>query len=178
MILAIEGIDACGKETQISMLKERFPKAHTITYPDYSSVTGQVIQKMLNEENPDPVKLQALMTVNRLESQPEFLGKEHVFLDRYWLSGYVYGTVDGLSQEWLMQIHRALIQPDVWVVLDISAEESIRRRKHRQDLYESNFDRLCDASILYKNPPIPCAIIDGERDPEVIHAEILRKCFL
>ena len=54
-----------------------------------------------------------------------------VVLCRYWQSAWVYGQLDGLPAAWLEQVHTAMTQPDVSILLDVSPEEGMRRRAAR-----------------------------------------------
>ncbi len=184
MIIAFEGIDACGKETQAGMLLKSWRQGpcQLLSYPNYHSLTGRVIKELLQTENPDPVVLQSLMLVNRLEDQKNFFdwkkeSKNLLLLDRYSLSGLVYGTQDGLDIDWLVDIHSRVHFPDLWIVLDISVEESFRRRPKREDQYEANRDRLEEVRELYldySNQWPSAHIIDGTQSPDEIHAIVRR----
>lgn len=191
-IIAFEGIDACGKSTQIRMLKEyaarnEIPCAQ-FNYPNYESETGKKILELLKSPDGtrDPLVLQSLMTANRYEDQymlralknPEQKKEGIIILDRYWMSGMVYGRFDRLSLDWLLRVHENLIQPDLWVVLDISVEESFRRRPHRMDAYESNEERLQACRQYYRDAQdmIPdVALISGSRPAEEVHDMVLTR---
>lgn len=107
-----------------------------------------------------------------------------VILDRYWASGYVYGAYDGLDKEWLEAIHSTLPQPDYYFYIDISLEESIRRRPDRRDQYEKDMDCLMyvrkayrelfeyKAGLTQKQPGKQWYIIDGMGTEDEVHARI------
>jgi dTMP kinase len=220
MIVAFEGIDASGKETQVALLAEEARKrgleVQVLSFPAYDTPTGQLIKDLL-KENTDlrakargltrlvdgvvqPFKtrwvsvtqeehalaLQALMLANRHEfysilsahkSAPDSL----LILDRYYGSGLVYGSVDGLSDEFLNEIHLSLPRPDLWVYVDISPEESFRRRLVRDDKYESDFNFLKKVRKRYaewvvatngkEDPSI--FTVNGQQSVEDVRAEIL-----
>ena len=46
-LVVIEGLDGCGKSTQLELLKEAFPTAKVISFPDYESQTGKLIKSCL-----------------------------------------------------------------------------------------------------------------------------------
>lgn len=160
MIIAIEGGDANGKQTQSKILAERL-NAERIAFPDYTTTAGEAILGLLKEEwqccedtdtaneefykwrRSEPLNalvLQSLMTTNRLELLPTInkhvKDGKHIVFDRYYASGIVYGTLDGLEREWIERIQAPLPAPDLWILLDIPVEESIRRRPERRDRYE------------------------------------------
>jgi dTMP kinase len=166
MIVAIEGIDASGKATQTKRLVKRFEacgfKSERFDFPRYQSFVGKEILALLTQkwspmteleqvgtdarivaELPETraLVIQALMTINRYEHY-DYLkewsesSEGILVLDRYYGSGIVYGESDGLDKEFLLEIHKALPKPDAWVFVDITAEESVRRRPDRRDEYE------------------------------------------
>lgn len=160
MIVAFESCDASGKATQSTLLAERLG-AERIAFPDYKTTAGEAILRLLKEEwqcledadtdneefykwrpseSLNALVLQSLMTTNRLELLPQInehikAGK-HLVFDRYYASGIVYGTLDGLEREWIERIQAPLSQPDIWIMLDIPPEESVKRRPERRDRYE------------------------------------------
>lgn len=191
MIIAFEGIDACGKETQVRMLQRycaaKGIKTTKLDHPNYESDTGKKISELLRvpDEERDALVLQSLMTVNRYESQHLIyqaqLEGQITILDRYWMSGLVYGQTDGLSLDWLVKIHEQLIPPHQWIVLDISVGESFRRRPKREDEYEMNEKRLLEARQLYLSAQdiiSDVAVINASQSPEEVHAAVLRCCEL
>jgi dTMP kinase len=192
MIVAFEGIDACGKQTQVRMLEEYANRnkmaSVAFDFPNYETPTGKKISELLisSDDNRDALVLQSLMTVNRYEMQDtiedaHFRG-ELVILDRYWMSGWVYGQTDGIDPTWLESVHLPLIQPHQWILLDIPVGESFKRRPQREDAYEASRARLEASRRLYLQAAMgePEArlfemvkIIDATKPPEWIHKEIL-----
>lgn len=185
-IIAFEGIDACGKTTQIALLKkylERNAKVRVFSFPNYETETGKAVKKLLKADDCDPLVLQSLMSMNRYECQTEMKVAKYegfVLLDRYWLSGFVYGRADGLSESWLREVHTRLLQPDRWIILDLPVEESFRRRPVRDDAYEANVDRLEKARGWYASagPQRNVSIINAMQDEEIIQDDILKACGL
>lgn len=168
MIVAFEGIDASGKSTQIELLAGRLGAAK-MKFPAYRTPVGQLIQRMLfgqlnirdqkgNYTGPiskidEATILQSLMITNRLEMLPSIY--EHVtegplIFDRYCMSAIAYGAVDGLDEQWLFDLHAILPQPDYYVLLDLPAEESFRRRPTRQDVYEADRGRITAVAAKYR----------------------------
>jgi thymidylate kinase len=175
LIIAIEGIDAAGKNTHSKLLAERMGGV-VQSFPDYTTLTGALIldhlknrwscvcipevtktasvgiselhmEKILGESKVlDAMVFQGLQTINRLERRDEilrYLTQDNipVVFDRYWVSAVVYGVLDGLDETWLRLINeKSMPSPDLWVLLDIPLEESVRRRPERRDRYETNGD--------------------------------------
>ena len=86
--------------------------------------------------------IQCVMVADRLEHLhllAEFALSPHnlLILDRYKFSGIAYGIADGLDKSWLKLVQSPLPDADLNVLLNISAEESYRRRPDRRDYYEA-----------------------------------------
>jgi dTMP kinase len=200
MIVAFEGIDACGKSTQIESLKAEAERRGLITemikFPNYLTPTGKMLRENLTGEWA-PMRgivydaqlgnyvRQCLMTTDKLEHQPRIASfkddpKKLLILDRYWVSGLVYGTQEGLDRQWLINLHQTMIQPDRWILFDISVAESFRRRPERQDNYEKNHDLLRGVRQRYLDEFVKLStgtgwyIIRAERPVEDVHAEVCR----
>jgi dTMP kinase len=129
--------------------------------------------------------LQSLMTTNRLEFakmlQSYQVANRFLFLDRYYGSGFVYGEADGLDFEYLLKIHWTLPAPALWILVDIPAEESARRRPERRDEYEKREGFMAKVREGYlrlfrersKNLPGTWKVIDGIGTQEEVHERIL-----
>lgn len=209
MIIAIEGIDASGKATQTKRLVQSFQvrgrKSERFDFPRYQSTVGKEILELLTQKwsvtsnleeltegGTVPVELpetralviQSLMTVNRYEhysylkewsDNPEGV----LVLDRYYGSGIVYGECDGLDKELLLEIHKALPAPDAWVFVDISAEESVRRRPDRRDEYEKREGFMEKVRAKYLalfaergDEGLPWFVVDGVGSEDEVHDRI------
>ena len=49
-LIVIEGLDGCGKSTQLEMLGEKLPDARFISFPRYDTNSGRLIKQYLNGE--------------------------------------------------------------------------------------------------------------------------------
>lgn len=154
-LICLEGGDGAGKATQSKLLAERL-NGHRIAFPRYETPVGAEILANLkselvtaylsrfatNEEFTSALVRQALFTFDRYLATAEIEAKLaagiHVVLDRYWLSGVIFGASDGLDAKMLEAVHQRLPQPDLWLLLDVSPEESIKRRPERRDMYEKD----------------------------------------
>lgn len=180
-----------------------------MSFPNYKTETGALIKKMLKQEcglwvkgdftnkklvqvrHEEALVLQALMTANRYEAirtlrwqvEPTSTAGSPpsgvLVLDRYWASGYAYGTADGLDPDWLLAIHSALPQPDLTVFLDITVEESFLRRPVREDTYEASHERLEKARQGYwklvKMDPDHWFVTEPDGTVDSIHAQIMER---
>jgi dTMP kinase len=157
VIVCLEGPDACGKGTQAALLAQRL-NAKLWKFPNRETLTGKLIYAHLEnkwevhaeagyrgsstifDEEIDAAVFQALQLANRMEVATDIFeaaSRGNVVFDRYWPSGYAYGLADGLDGEYLINLHRWLPQPDLFLLMDIDPEDSVRRRPERRDRYES-----------------------------------------
>jgi dTMP kinase len=207
MIVAIEGIDASGKETQVNRLRQWAIKykeemgLHEVgvqDFPDYKTASGRRIGGLLrgewsvvtgelgDKEITKALVLQSLMLTNRLEHAKKLKSFEGdpcslLLLDRYHASGWVYGRSDGLSVHWLEDVHWLLPEPDLWILVDISVEESFRRRPERQDYYEKDRHKLEQVRELYLNlfkerrssKGAHWIVVDGTGSVDDVHLRVL-----
>jgi thymidylate kinase len=214
LLIAIEGIDACGKSLQQARLADAVG-ASKMKFPNYGTPTGALILKLLKgerelhtpaevegrfgaaqecaapDEREQALVLQSLMTVNRYEVTSFMTGtlnERALVLDRYFASGLVYGEADGLPPPWLYAVHHCLPKPDLYILLDISVEESFRRRPVREDAYEANRDRLEAARLGYldlwsrapemiswQGNPVRWVQANGMLDPDLLHAGLMHQ---
>ena len=47
-IIVIEGLDGCGKSTQVELLRNAFPEWKCVTFPNYESESGAIITQYLH----------------------------------------------------------------------------------------------------------------------------------
>ena len=211
VIVALEGLDASGKNTQskrlVKTLEARDIESQRLDFPQYGSYSGQPLLMLLKREweaarirdgelVPDEamtaLSIQCLQTINRYEHLSflrewecaEDLRKHDegvLVLDRYFGSGVAYGTADGLDMEFLLNIHRALPVPDLWLMLDIPAEESVKRRPDRRDEYEKRQGFMAKVRKQYlslfehpvKGYGDAWVVIDGMGSEDQVHARIM-----
>jgi len=173
--IAFEGQDASGKQTQSKLLAEKID-ALLLSFPRYETVVGKEIQRNLQyrsvacdvrhvdfagktehglvvDEALNRLVRQALFLLDRYDAAPQILDAldngRNVVADRYWVSGLIYGASDLLDAQMLERVHACLPQPDVWILLDVPAEESFRRRPKRLDTYESDLEKCKDVRQRY-----------------------------
>lgn len=155
LLIAFEGIDGAGKWTQMHKVRDWLSELTNYEVPfssepsddtDSGTPLGKTIRKMLKGELPrpeDPFEFQRIYVLNRAElnvcfMRPRFeerarLGIPCVYLkERYALSTVAYGMLSGRSPEDLIQLHEDVVGshmmwPDLTILLDLSAEEAIRR---------------------------------------------------
>ena len=179
MLIAFEGLDQSGKETQARSLRARIEqngsRVHSLSFPDYGTPIGQEIQKALaGEREFGPDVMQLLYIANRFEFKPRmdlWLNAGNVVVcDRYRASSVAYGEAQGLDSGWLDDIQRALPAPDVTVLLDIAPETAVKRKASGRDRYERDLALLGRVRESYRRQAARggWVVIDGEQSKDQV----------
>jgi dTMP kinase len=182
LLIAFEGLDQSGKQTQAELLAGRLTAAgrgvRLLSFPDYDTPIGAEIGHALHGEREyGPDVMQLLYVANRYEWKNEILREKTsgtiVVCDRYVASSVAYGEAHGLDPEWLLAIQKHLPQPDVTFLLDIAPEVSARRKIHDRDKYERDLALLGRVRESYRSQIGDSWVrIDAERDRSPVAADI------
>jgi dTMP kinase len=184
LLIAFEGLDQSGKQTQAERLKAqvevRGRRAVLLDFPDYKTPIGQEIHDALHgarEYGPDVMQL--LYVANRYEKKPQIermlADGTIVICDRYVASSIAYGEAHGLDGAWLRDIQRYLPPPDLTVLLDIAPETAAGRKTANRDKYERDLALLSRVRESYRRQAEADGWLrlDGERARDVVAADVL-----
>ncbi len=194
LFIALEGIDGCGKSTQVKILAENLKKAGYKVYSTFEptdSPIGSIIRNIFKHQlEADEKTIAGLFVADRLD---HLLNKTNgilkkmqegytVITDRYYFSSYAYHSVH-MPLDWVIQANSLsadLLRPDINIYIDISAEISMQRlnegRSHIE-LYENlgNLkavrEKYFEAMDILKGQE-NIFITDGNRSAELIAADI------
>jgi dTMP kinase len=184
MIIVIEGSDQAGKKTQSEMLakalKKRKLKTAVFSFQDYSTPLGKEISKFLHGKRRFPPQvIHCLLAANRWEKIDD-IKKAHnkssvLIMNRYYQSNLVYGVVNGLDPKWLEGLDEGLPKADLVIVLDVSQNESFRRKKINRDKFEKDTKFLKKISNTYKKLATKYGwhIVDASNTRDQVHATIM-----
>lgn len=154
MLIAFEGLDQSGKETQARLLRDRLRsagrKSRVVSFPDYGTAIGEEIARALaGERDYGPEVMQLLYVANRYERRPDLVRWRDagivLLCDRYVASSVAYGEAQGLDPAWLADLQRFLPPPDFTVLLDVTPETAVERKAAGRDRYEA--DRALQARV-------------------------------
>lgn len=139
--IVFEGIDCCGKETQLFIVSKyiygKDKKNNTIqTREPTDSKYGREAKLIQNTEK-DPyasaekcLNLYVKDRMLHIEEIKSDLEKGRIVLcDRERYSTFAYQVTQGIAPEKVVQAHSGLIMPDLALIFDITAKESIKRAK-------------------------------------------------
>ncbi len=146
MFITFEGMEGCGKTTQIEKLASLFFKQDQETLctrePGGSGLGCELRQILLHPENSDlcPVSELFLYLADRAQHvtsiiKPALAQNKIVISDRFADSTIVYqGYGRGLDTEMLLRLNNEAVQglwPDLTFLLDIEPEAGLQRAKKR-----------------------------------------------
>lgn len=183
MLIAFEGLDQSGKETQAQQLRDRLREAgrrvRLLSFPDYGTSIGEEIARALaGERDYGPDVMQLLFVANRYERREAIAewvaGGLILVCDRYRASSIAYGEAQGLDTAWLEDIQRLLPVPDLTIYIDIAPETAVRRKAHDRDKYERDLALLGRVRQSYTRQATQQGwlLVDGERSKEQIAEDL------
>jgi dTMP kinase len=183
-LIAFEGLDQSGKQTQAERLVEALSGAgyrvQHLSFPDYHTAIGVEIGRALHgERDYAPDTLQLLYIANRYEYRPRiesWLAEgTMVVCDRYLASSVAYGEAQGLDAAWLLDVQRGLPQPSLTVLLEIEPDASARRKQVARDKFERDLALLERVAGCYRrlSERPGWARVDGRQDKDVVTAAVL-----
>jgi dTMP kinase len=183
VLIAFEGLDQSGKETQAQLLRERLKaesrRVRIVSFPDYGTSIGEEIARVLQGEREYPADvMQLLYIANRYERRADlerWLASGLVLLcDRYTASSVAYGEAQGLDPAWLAATQQFLPAADCTLLLDIAPETAARRKTTSRDRYERDLELLTRVRESYLRQAVTpdWIVIDADRPKDEVAEEI------
>ena len=185
MLIAFEGLDQSGKETQARHLRARLEqdgqKVRSLSFPEYATPIGQEIQRALaGEREFGPDVLQLLYVANRCEYRQRLdswlAAGDIVICDRYRASSVAYGEAQGLDPQWLETIQQLLPPTDVTVLLDIAPDTAATRKRAGRDRFERDMGLLARVRESYLRQAVKSGwvLINAEQPKDDVASAVLR----
>jgi dTMP kinase len=181
-LIAFEGLDQSGKQTQAELLHDRLAAGgrtvRLLSFPDYDTAIGAEIARALRGEREYGADvMQLLYVANRYERKADILRalEEGTILvcDRYAASSVAYGEAQGLDAAWLADIQRHLPPPSLTILLDMPPEVSARRKTADRDKYERDLAMLARVRESYlRQAAAGWVRVDADRTRETVAADV------
>lgn len=187
-LIAFEGLDQSGKQTQAERLKEaieaRGRTAVLLDFPSYETHIGTEIGAGLQgARDYGPDTMQLLYVANRYEKKPRIesllAAGTVVICDRYLASSIAYGEAQGLDGAWLREIQKYLPPPDLTILLDIAPETAASRKTTNRDKYERDLALLSRVRESYARQAAARGWLrlDGERPKDAVAVDVQQAVF-
>jgi dTMP kinase len=197
--ISFEGIDGCGKTTQLNLMAERLRARQfevVATREPGSTPIGQEIRKILLDSKTTGLTSIAevlLYYASRIQNveqviKPALAAGKLVLCDRFNDASWAYqGFGRQLGVEFLRTLDDLVLdgfRPDHTLVIDIDSETSLKRaqRRNTAQTYDENrfetearefFERVREGYVwLERREPSRFRVIDGNRSIEAVHANI------
>jgi dTMP kinase len=183
MLIAFEGLDQSGKQTQAERLQARLVDAHRpvrlLSFPAYETPIGAELGRALQgDRSYGPDVMQLLYVANRYEEKPRIARDLErgtiVICDRYLASSVAYGEAQGLDPAWLIDVQRDLPRPDLTILLDLDPAIAAARKTTDRDRYERDLAMLARVRESYlRQATRPGWVrLDANRDRETVAADV------
>ena len=183
LLIAFEGLDQSGKQTQAEMLRDRLRedghKSRLVSFPDYVTSIGEELARALaGEREYGADVMQLLYVANRYERKGDLLrwleGGLMLVCDRYVASSIAYGEAFGLDPAWLTNMQKFLPPPLVTILLDIAPETAVMRKSVERDRYERDLAMQARVRESYRRQAAASdwLVVDGERSKDAIAADV------
>jgi len=130
-MVVFEGIVGAGKKTHIKLLAEKLKalgrKVTILSFPDYENP----IAKLTKKADLDAYTQSLLFAADRQLNQQRIMALlesgQVVITDRYCYSNYAYQAAKGLPLEWLQEIEKHVIKPDIVFLIDVPVDTTLAR---------------------------------------------------
>lgn len=184
LFIVLEGIDGSGKDTHIKFLaKELRELGYAVVEtaePSRDRVGTFLKRYAKRKEKRLPAESEALLYASdRFDHvknviRPALRRDQIVISARYYYSSMAYQGAVGVDLDWIKEMNRFALKPDLAVLLDILPEYSLHRLKRRRSIYEDSdylrkvrdiYIRLVDEGELVN--------VDADRPKRVVQGELL-----
>lgn len=180
VFLVLEGVDGCGKSTVAKLLvdwleREKGRRVYLTAEPTKNRI-GRFIREILSgSEEVDPATLALLFTADRLmhvrdEIKPALERGEVVVCERYIHSTIAYQAAQGVGWQWLYDINKYALKPDLVFYIDADPAAAAKRTK-TQEIFENHsfLEKVRDNYLKFNDQVVK---VGGEKPIPEIFEEI------
>lgn len=185
----IEGLDGSGASTQVKLVAKELKKEGVkpyLTKEPTKGPIGKLVRSALEGQwnSLPPASVQLLFAADRgrhlnEEIIPKLEKGKMIITDRYAWASIAFGSVH-LSKEWLLELNRDFILPDLTIFIEVSPEICLKRlEKEKKEVRlfeeEEHLEQTWDTYhwLAQKFWWAQIAVVDGEREIEEVTADIL-----
>ncbi len=184
LFIVLEGIDGSGKDTHLKFLaKELRELGYAVVEtaePSRDRVGTFLKRYAKRKEKRLPAESEALLYASdRFDHvknviAPALRRDQIVISARYYYSSMAYQGAVGVDLDWIREMNRFALKPDLAVLLDILPEYSLHRLKRRRSIYEDSdyLRKVRDIYIKLVNDG-ELVNVDADRPKRVVQGELL-----
>jgi len=133
--IVLEGLDGAGKTTIALMLRDELSRAGIPVLYTYEPTDSEVVKAVKSTYNDlrdayiDALAFALDRLIHLKMKVKPFLEKGGVVIsDRYYYSSVAYQSASGAPFEWVMEVNRFALKPDVAIYLDIDPATGLSRK--------------------------------------------------
>jgi dTMP kinase len=185
-LIVFDSLDGAGNSTQVKLLADYLnkigKKTHITKEPTSGLIGGLIKSQLTHDWKSSPECLQLLFSADRAYH----LGKEiipllkkgiNVISDRYFFSTMAYGNLEIKDLNWLIEINKKFLLPDISFFLKVSPKvcvERIKRDRFEITLFEKEeiLEKVWENYEILAKKFENVYIINGERSIEETSDEI------
>lgn len=198
MFITFEGIDFCGKSTQVKLLKDylvgQSKKVFLIREPGGTEISEKIREILLDKKNNAMVMETEIFLFSASRAQlvrevirPHLQKGYYIISDRFYDSSTAYqGFGRGLSVDAILNIHNLAIGntiPDITFFIDIPNEIALKRKRNiahsdldRIEVSDNNFyERVREGYLYLSKKEKRFRVIDGTKNIEQINEQIINE---
>jgi len=198
MFITFEGIDFCGKSTQVGLLRdyllEQKKNVHLIREPGGTEISEKIREILLDKKNNAMVMETEIFLFSASRAQlvrevirPYLQKGYYVISDRFHDSSTAYqGFGRGLSVDAILNIHNLAIGktiPDITFFIDIPNEIAMARKKNiahsdldRIEVSDNTFyERVRNGYLYLAEKENRFRVIDGTQNIKQINEQIINE---
>ncbi|MCW3997116.1 MAG: dTMP kinase [Candidatus Bathyarchaeota archaeon] len=144
--ICIEGLDGSGKTTQAKLLVKKLKKTFDVIYTSEPSkgLIGTFIRKsyLYSENRLSPFVEALLFAADRIEHVkneiiPALNKGKIVISDRYVYSSLAYQGAGEVSLDWIQEINKKSLSPDLAIFIDVDPEKVFCRLNSEKSVMET-----------------------------------------
>jgi len=133
--IVVEGADGAGTTTQAKRLAEKLDAF--LTHEPAANPIGGKVDEMISGGDYSAAAIALAFASDRMvhleeEVIPRLKEGETVVCDRYYHSSLVYQPLAGVDRQWVEEMNRETIVPDLTIVVDIDADTGMSRIEERE----------------------------------------------
>ncbi|HIP92551.1 MAG TPA: dTMP kinase [Thermotoga sp.] len=190
MLITFEGIDGCGKTTQVKLLSEYLKKKGIkclVTREPGGTMEGEKIREILMKEDLVPLAELFLFLASRVQHVekliiPALRDGKIVLVDRFIDSSVAYqGFGRGIGEDIVRELNDLAtkgIKPDLTFYIDIDVDEALKRKKviNRFEEEKSFLEKVRKGYLkLSKKEQERIVVINGSMRVEEVHRKIVEE---
>ena len=145
-MIVLEGITGSGKKTHIRLIRNKLidlgKEVVVLSFPDYEAEIARLTKRI----DFDPYTISLLFAADRARNQERIKALLEkgtiVIIERYCYSNFAYQSAKGVPLNWLMEIEKNVIKPDIVILIDVPVDASMAR------VQQSNIEDFTKKEII------------------------------